>query len=195
MKFLKRVHLHPFIISLFPVVSLFAHNQSQLEPGAPWRSLAIVLVGTAIVFGLLRLIVRDWTRAGFITSFASVLFFVYGPIKNAMFSYNVHIASINLALAVYFLPLWMLVLALGIWLMARKIPRSETSLLIFNCIAISTLILPIISITSYGISHPNTSATNQPNTPAKQGSPTLPDVYYIILDSYGRSDTIESRMM
>ena len=84
MKFLKRVHFHPFIISIFPVISLFAHNQSQLGPGAAWRSLAIVLVGTAIVFGFLRLVLGDWTRAGFITTYASVLFFIYVPIKNAM---------------------------------------------------------------------------------------------------------------
>jgi len=191
MKFLKRVHFHPFIISVFPVISLFAHNQSQLGSGAPWRSLAIVLVGTAIVFGLLRLLLGDWTRAGFITTYASVLFFIYVPIKNAMLLHNIHIASINLGMGVYFLPLWVLVLALGIWLLARKIPRGETSLLIFNCIALSTLILPLISIFSYTISHPNKSVLSQPNTPVRQSSTTLPDVYYIILDMYGRSDTIQ----
>jgi hypothetical protein len=191
-KFLKRLHLHPFLMGMFPVISLFAHNQSQLEPGAPWRSLAIVLGGTAIVFGLLRWLLGDWTRAGFITTYASVLFFVYIPIKNAMFLHNVHFASINLGKSVYFLPLWMIVLVLGIWLMARKIPRGETSLLIFNCIALSTLILPLISITSYAISRPNTSTISQPNTLVRQGSTTLPDVYYIILDMYGRSDTIET---
>jgi len=195
MKFLKRIHLHPFIIGIFPVISLFAHNQSQLGPGAPLRSMAIILGGTAIVFGLLRWIFRDWTVAGFITSYASVLFFVYGPIKNVMPTENFHIASINLGTGAFFLPLWLLVLSFGIWLIVRKIPRSETSLLIFNCIALSTLILPLISITSYAISHHNASATTQTNTPTntlvRQGSTALPDVYYIILDGHGRSDTIE----
>lgn len=193
MKFLKRVPLHPFIIGMFPVISLFAHNQSQLEPDAPWRSLAIVLGGTAIVFGLLRWIFRNWTVAGFITSYASVLFFVYGPIKNALPTDNFQIGSINMGTGVYFLPLWMLVLALGIWLIVRKVPRSETSLLIFNCIALSTLVLPLFSITSYAISHRNVSSTkNQPNSSlVRQSSTTPPDVYYIILDGHGRSDTIE----
>jgi hypothetical protein len=192
MKFLKHVPLHPFIIGMFPVVSLFAHNLSQLEPGAPWRSLAIVLGGTAIVFVLLRWVLGDWNEAGFITSYVSVLFFVYGPIKNVLLLNNIHIASINLGAGTYFLPLWVLVLALGIWLIVRKIPRGETSLLIFNCIALSTLILPLISITSHAISHHNSSTSNQPNTLVKQGSTTtLPDVYYIILDGHGRSDTIE----
>jgi len=195
MKFLRRVPLHPFIIGIFPVISLFAHNQSQLEPDAPWRSLAIVLVGTAIVFGLLRWIFRDWTVAGFITTYASVLFFVYGPIKDAMPLHNFQIGSINLGTGAYFLPLWLLVLALGIWLIVRKVPRGETSLLIVNCMALSTLILPLISITSYAISHLKASATTQPitqpNTLVRQGSTALPDVYYIILDGHGRSDTIE----
>jgi hypothetical protein len=193
MKFLKRVPLHPFIMGMFPVISLFAHNQSQLEPGAPWRSLGIVLGGTAIVFCLLRWVIGDWTRSGFITTYASVLFFVYGPIKNAMLLYNIHLASINLGKGVYFLPLWIIVLALGIWLMVVKIPPGATSLLIINCIALSTLILPLTSVTSYTITHyNNNSATNQSNTVVAQDLTTLPDVYYIILDEYGRSDTIEA---
>jgi hypothetical protein len=192
MKFLKHLHLHPFVMGMFPVVSLFAHNQSQLDPGAPWRSLAIVLGSTAIVFCLLCWIFGDWTRAGFITTYASVLFFLYGTIKNAMLLYNINLVGINLGKGVYFLPLWIIVLALGIWLMAVKIPRRETSLLIFNCIALSTLILPLLSITSYTMSHPDSSSTSQPDTPVSQVSTTLPDVYYIVLDGYGRSDAIET---
>jgi hypothetical protein len=76
--------------------------------------------------------------------------------------------------------------------LARKFPRGETSLLIFNCIALSTLILPLISITSFALSRPNTSTINQPATVVNHDSTTLPDVYYIILDGYGRSDTIEN---
>ena len=192
MNFLKRIHLHPFIWGMFPVISLFAHNQSQLEPSAPWRSLAIVLGGTLIVFVLLRWFLGDWARAGFITSYSSFLFFIYGPIKNVMLLHNVHFASINLGSGVYLLPLWLIVLALGIWLMARKISRGETSRLIFNCIALSTLILPLFSITSYTIFRANNSAIKQPNTFVRQGASTQPDVYYIILDMYGRSDTIET---
>jgi hypothetical protein len=192
MKILRRVHLHPFLIGIFPVFSLFAYNQSQLEAGAPWRSLAVILAGTAIVFVLLRWIIGDWTRAGFITTLASFLFFIYGPIKIFISLKNSHFASLNQGIGHFLLPILLIVLVAGIWLLLRKIPHGETSLLIFNGIAIATLILPVISITSYAISHSSASTTKPSNALVSQGTKAQPDIYYIILDMYGRSDTIEN---
>ena len=192
MNFLKRVHLHPFLMGMFPVISLYAHNQSQLELGAPLRSLVIVLGATAIVFVLLRWLFGDFTRAGFITTFISFLFFVYGPIKNIIILHNIHFAGVPLGSGRYLLPLFLVFLIIGIWLLAWKIPHGETSLLIFNGIALSALIFPIISITSYAIFNSTVSIKKQPRTVISQSLSTQPDIYYIILDMYTRSDTIES---
>ena len=193
MRILKRVHFHPFLMGIFPVISLYASNQSQLEAAAPWRSLAVILAGTVIVFVLLRWIVGDWTRAGFITTFASFLFFIYGPIKVFISLKNSQYAGLNGGLGHYLLPALFAILAVGIWLLVWKIPHGETSLLIFNVIAIATLILPVISIASYSLSHARGAAVGQSKAPARARLAAQPDIYYIILDMYGRSDTIEDK--
>ncbi len=192
MRFLRRLHLHPFLIGIFPVLSLYAHNQSQLQPGAAWRSLAVILAGTGLVFVLLRWITGDWTRAGFITTYSSFLFFIYGPVKDITTQQKLHFGIINLESNRYLLSLWLIVLIVGIWLLVRKVPRSETSLMTFNLMALATLILPLISITSYSLSNPSISTAKQPKVPVSQAASAQPDIYYIILDMYGRSDTIQS---
>jgi hypothetical protein len=195
MKHLERVHLHPFIIGMFPVLSLFAHNQSELEPNALWRSLSVVMIITVVVFVILRLCLKDWTVAGFVTTFVSFIFFLYGPSKNVI--YNVNLACINLGRHRYFLPIWVVLIIIGVWLIVRKVPRNGSIIQLFNIIAISSLILPLISIATYIIGHPEeyglrrtTINTTKQVTTAQLDQ--LPDIYYIILDMYGRSDAIEN---
>jgi hypothetical protein len=192
MKILRRLHLHPFLMGIFPVLSLFAKNQSQLEPDAAWRSLMIVLAGTCIVFLLLRWIIGDWTRAGFVTTFASFLFFTYGPFKNIFTSDNILPAGSQVGVGHYLLPLLLVIFIAGTWWLVWKVPRAGNSLLIFNCIALATLILPLVSITSYAITHRKTSTEARMKTSAQPGQTTQPDIYYIIFDMYGRSDAIET---
>ncbi len=192
MRFLRRIHLHPFLIGIFPVLSLYAHNQSQLQPGAAWRSLAVILAGTALVFVLLRRITGDWTLAGFLTTYSSFMFFLYGPVKDITTQQKIHFGIINLESNRYLISLWLIIFLAGFWLVVRKVPRSETSLITFNLMALATLILPLISITSYTLSNPSLSTAKQPKVSVSQASTTQPDIYYIILDMYGRSDAIQS---
>ncbi len=194
MKILNRFHLHPYLIGIFPVLSLFAHNQSQLEPGASWRSLAVIMAGTTIVFIVLRLFFKDWGKASFVTSYASLLFFLYNPLRLTL--YDRPFSKINLGWNTYFLPLWMLILVFGIWVIVKKLPRTENTTQIFNLVALSTLLLPLVSIVSFStndylgkrsfvqVSH----GLTEQNTVAVTNRP---DVYYIILDMYGRFDTIK----
>jgi len=192
MRFMQRFHLHPFLIGIFPVLSLYAHNQSQLEPNAPWRSLAVVIGGTISVFAILYLWFRDWGKAGFVTSYMSLLFFLYNPAREIL--HNVHTSNFNLGWNRYFLPLWCLVLIWGVWVILKKIPPRDTTIQLFNFIALSTLVLPIVSIVSYSISHPSANVI-QPIVDFTQrnnaANGNRPDIYYIVLDMYGRSDTIE----
>jgi hypothetical protein len=191
-KFLHRFHLHPYLVGLFPVLSLYAHNQGELDPDAPWRSLAVILVGTTVILLLLRLYFKDWSQASFITTYASLIFFLYTPLREIL--HNVHAANFNLGWNRYFLPLWLLGLVLGIWVIVKKLPRTESTVQLFNVVALSTLLLPLFSIVSYNIGHSSIQDAQQINSLVVKNEAEIknrPDIYYIILDMYGRSDTIE----
>jgi hypothetical protein len=186
------VHLHPYLIGIFPVLSLYAHNQSELDLDAPWRPLGVILFGTTVTLLILRLFFKDWRKASLITSYASLLFFLYNPAREVL--HNIHTSNFNLGWNRYFFPLWFLVLILGSWVIVKKLSHTENTTQIFNVVALSTLLLPSFSVISYAISQysvNNTESTNNFTVANAAAMENAPDIYYIILDMYGRSDTIE----
>jgi hypothetical protein len=192
MKLLDRFHIHPYLIGLFPVLSLYAHNQSQLQSDAVWRSLAVIISGTSLVFIILRSWFRDWDQAAFITSYASLIFFLYNPVREIF--YKIHSSNFNLGWNRYFFPLWLFIFILGVWLIVKKLSGNRSTIRLFNLIALSTIFSPSISIVSYLINHSEYAVTKGFYTSAGQNRPVTkvrPDIYYIVLDMYGRSDTIE----
>jgi hypothetical protein len=179
-------------VGIFPVLSLYAHNQSELDPDAPWRSAGVILCGTAVTFIMLRLFYKDWRKASFVTSYASLLFFLFNPAREVL--HNIHTSNFNLGWNRYFFPLWLLVLIVGIWVIVKKLHHTEHTTQLFNVVALSTLLLPSFSVVSYIISHSSVNNLQAINNFTLENAATIkdpPDIYYIILDMYGRSDTIE----
>ena len=74
--------LHPFLFAAFPVLFLLANNLSILSPGNVVKELAL-LIGSSLVFafllwGLVRLVVRDAERAGILCSLGNpTVFFIW----------------------------------------------------------------------------------------------------------------------
>jgi len=57
--------LHPLLFAAFPVLYLYAHNiQEGVSLGGMLRSLGLVIGGTAILFAIGVLLLRDHRRAG-----------------------------------------------------------------------------------------------------------------------------------
>jgi hypothetical protein len=188
-KILGRVRLHPYLIGIFPVLSLYAHNQSELDPDAPWRPLGVILFGTTVTLLILRLFFKDWLKASLITSYASLVFFLYNPAREVL--HNIHTSNFNLGWNRYFFLFGFLFLFTRLG--DCGFPYENTTQ-IFNVVALSTILLPSFSVIYYAISQylvNNTESTN--NFTVENAAPmeNAPDIYYIILDMYGRSDTIE----
>src|SRR5512139_3890644 len=72
--------LHPFLISIYPVLALYANNVDEAEFSAVIRPLFLCLLGAVIVLGLFTLLLRDKPRAALATSLCLVLFYSYGHI-------------------------------------------------------------------------------------------------------------------
>ena len=69
---------YPFFFAAYPVLGLLAHNIGNARPEAGIRPVAISILGAAILFGLLRLLTRDWHRAAFACTAWIALFVIYG---------------------------------------------------------------------------------------------------------------------
>jgi len=81
---LKRLPLYPILFAVFPVLSLTAYNIDQVALDAVPRPLLISLLLGILLFGLARLLLRDWDRAALAVLAALFLFFIYGQVYNLL---------------------------------------------------------------------------------------------------------------
>lgn len=84
MKKIFRFPWYPIFFSLYPALSLLAHNISQIQYTASIRSLLVSCMGTILLIVVLRLIYRDWHRAAFVAAAWVLLLFSYGQVFDAI---------------------------------------------------------------------------------------------------------------
>jgi hypothetical protein len=190
---LRRIILHPFILAVYPIVSLLARNIQEVYPGAALRPLVVSLVAGALLLALGRLVFRSWAKAAIWVSVFLVLFFVYGHLylllKTNQVLYPV-IGRHRVLVAV------VLVILVGLaWLLLKRVKTVETATQIFNLIAILLMIFPLLQLGNFALN--SLTAKSRANLPQESESTLrpaadtpLPDIYYIILDRYARDDVL-----
>jgi hypothetical protein len=189
----KRFPWHPYLLGVFPVLFLRAHNLGEIEASEALRALAVCLVAAILLTLVVNLIVKDCHRAAAISSFALVLFFSYGHVYNLLEANT--LAGIAIGRHRLLAPLFLLILAAGVGWISRPQRRIEALTPALNVIALAALALPLLQI---GIQVAQESRVEAPKT-AKVALDVrvsrdmlTPDIYYIILDAYARDDILES---
>lgn len=193
MRKLKDIVIHPFLITAFPILSLLAHNIDQINPISAWRPLLISLVGTAILLLLLKLVFRDWHQAGILCSLFVILFFTYGHLYQ--FIRNAIPFGPSIGRHRVLIPVWLIIALLGVWLITRRLKKPQSVTPALNATLALVLIIPIFQLVNFGFRSLQAWKEHQPiaelqdlELPDEQNSP---DIYYIILDGYARSDILE----
>ena len=175
---------YPLVFSAYPVLALLAENIGEVKLEAGWRLLSICIGFAGILFFLLRLFLRDWHRAAFLSTLWMVLFFSYG---------HIHILLTEKLEDFNFTP-WLLFawLVLAILAVVWAIKKSPSSAVTLNVIALGLVITSLVQI-GPRLEKRTVSALGAKNAPVQELSrpQNAPDVYYFILDSYGRGDLLE----
>ena len=184
--------LHPFLAAIYPAIALLAININQLRPTSAYRSLVLVLAAITILLILYRLLLRNWHRAGILSSLTVILFFSYGHLYQfvrSSFPFGLSIARHRVLI-----PLWIAILVGGVWVVAKKVqnPRSITRGL--NFLLLFLLVVPAFQLADFGIRSSRAWLEAPPELQTSSFQPQeldyLPDIYYIILDGYGRQDVL-----
>ncbi len=198
-----QIVLHPFLFTLFPILSLYATNIRQEPFGAVVRSIAIGLAVVGMLLGLMRLAMKDWHRAGLVVTLAMLLFFGFGSISRVF-------APADGVRPIWLLWVWLVIFLAGeIWIgyRLRGTPRGATRVLnITGLVALSTCLYGVVAYglhayhldgTQLAQAAPAQTATAQApifQTPVVTQTPVSgeqpPDIYYIILDGHARSDVL-----
>ncbi len=135
----SRLVLHPFFFALYPILNLYAENLGQVSFSQVLRSLLVFLGLTVLALVLLRLLLKDWARAGLATSVGLLVIFAFAALQPSLRS---PIAGVSEAvwrpgLAVA----WLALFGLLEWLVGYRLRDAGTPGKILNLVSIFLLLL------------------------------------------------------
>ena len=170
----------PVLFAVFPLLSLFADNQTEIELGVLWWPLVLSVAAAAVLYGLFLLISGSGAKAAILASLVVTVFFTYGIYRDRIS-----------------LPVWLLLFTLGV--VAVVVTRRNLSALTLglSVAAIVLVVGPVVRIVSYENDHPLIDAEDPKVWPTALEKPVLPsgaarpDIYVLIPDDYARSDVLK----
>jgi hypothetical protein len=173
----------------YPVLALLSFNISQVRFTAGIRPLVISIVAALLLFLLFRLIYRDWHRAAFATAAFTVLFYTYGQVFDQV-QKKWKVSNLPIWLGAVWLLLLVLVLAWAGW----RQTHFQGAALTLNIISLGLMLYAASQVVSKVPSEKQSDKPADPHAPLQTlhipNGQTPPDIYYFILDSYGRSDLL-----
>jgi hypothetical protein len=185
---------HPLAFAIFPVLSLFTYNIQEVPFLVLFRPLLISVTAASLLLLLFRLLLKNWFRSALVTTLICILFYSYGHVYYLLRS----IPVLSLLIRHRYLGiLYGLLLAAGLWWLIWKLKDTLSLTRILNVIGLVLLVYPTFTTVSYlvnlEVSKKVSQQTGSPQTAlGSVAKDDLPDIYYIILDSYTRSDALKT---
>ncbi len=185
--------IHPFLFAMYPVMALLASNLGQLYPVEAARSLVVALIGAALLLALGRAVFGDWDRSALVVSMALLVFFTYGHFYDLL--EGVAVGGILIGRHRYLVPMALGLIVVWTWWAARRLREPEKAG-VFSCVVgVGALALPAYAIAAYYLLAPRVVAAGLGEQVLRlheqvATSEERPDIYYIILDGYGREDVL-----
>jgi hypothetical protein len=159
---------HPFLFAALPFLYMLYVNLDQVSSLAALRIVGLTVLGVALIYGLAWLLLHDSIRAGLAASLCVLLWYTC-----------YHITALLLVL-----PLSML--AVINWKMKGRFEKIINLFLNMISICMTVFIVSMISLT--GVRR-DLHLGNHSNLPASHS----PDVYFIVLDSFGSPALLQER--
>jgi hypothetical protein len=198
----QSVVLHPFLLAVYPILFLVAHNIAQFAVWEAFPPICYALGIALFLFVVLQLLLRDRERVGVVVSLLAVCFYAYGHLFELVD--DVRIGPLNFGRQSVMCLAWLGVFAVVITLVVRtrKSLHGVTNLL--NVMGLALVVLSLFTIVTRSIGGSDadpkkgtaTSDTNRAMiTPVADAAATsldsLPDIYYIILDGHASQRTLQ----
>jgi hypothetical protein len=182
----------PIIFSSYPVIALLANNVGEVPLTQGLPPLFVSIIGAMVLFGLLLFIVRSGIKASLLSVMILIAFFSYGHIYS--FVKDWQISGVLIGRHRYLLPLFFITLTgAAVWIL-RTSRRLEALLSTLRVVGVVALVFPIITIGNFLLQESQIENQDSASSTSLEDvdidMENLPDVYYIIVDGYGRQDIL-----
>jgi len=184
---------HPFLLTLYANLFFLGRNISQVNLYVANRLIVIFMVSTLLLILFMRIFTSDFQKSGAIALLGLMFFFSYGHLRTYL---NLHIPI--LAMNKFLLPPLIVLLAAGV-IVVRKLSRTTILALTqyLTVVGMILLMFPVIFIFRYQSKVTEYQRSIFVETVGQahlQDSPydAFPDIYFIVLDGYGRADVLKT---
>jgi hypothetical protein len=197
----REVILHPILLGIYTILFTYAHADIAPSGGAILTWLALSAGVAALLWGTLALVSGDARKAAIVVSVFIFMFFSYGHLKNLMTApmfdalASVHIGPVKI-LACTWVAVWA---SLAVWL--KKAPRSAAVIATAALNRAGTALVILSALDLVASAHASSHESRRPafvagaaaasSNQAVEPGQNPPDIYYIILDDYARSDVLK----
>jgi hypothetical protein len=190
-KLLKKLQtpIYPFLLAAYPVLALLSYNITQVKYPAALRPLLLACLAAGLLFLIFRLIYRDAHRAAFIVAVWLLLFFSYGQVYDSV-SCKWKIPT----LTTWMLAVWLALAILALVLAALRNLHFEGIALTLNLVSLGLVVyvlFPVINWSFIKTAHAQKVIGNAKQVLQVPAGETLPDIYYIMPEDYGRVDQLQ----
>lgn len=177
---------HPFLFGIYFIFRLYSYNIHGVPPGEFLRPLLISLFATCALMGIFHGPTRDWQRSALMTSAALMMFFLYSLATSGLIAAGIRIRAEILA------GTWLLLAVLIVLRIAagRGKTVKQDSVAGINLAAVILLLFPAMQSLRYVVVKNIPFEADVDTAASIHITPLSPDIYYIILDGYGRTDAI-----
>ena len=158
------------------------------------RPLLIGLLLVILALYAFQFLLKDRRKTGLAVSLFMILFYSYGHVHGILHEQASGILTKNQTTGA----IWLILIAFGLWFIAKKIKQPDLWTRAMNAISILLTGFSLAQVITYEVRY-NLSLRQQQassdhsitNELGLQGGQTSPDIYYIILDTYTRADALE----
>ena len=181
---------HPFLLAIYPILALFADNISQTPPQELLRPLLLALLITPLLLLISYRVTSNWHKAALLGSLMLALFFAYGHVYRSVA--EVQWGHIYQHAHRYLVFLWITLLLLGFWGIQTQLTHPQPITQFLNVtIGIATLLAGVNIALFIFQTNKGATATPEATTATAVAPAHQPDIYYIIVDGYGRHDILQ----
>ena len=190
---IKKSVWHPFFISLASVLSMYVANIHEIPPGAILRSIIVCQLFTMMVFAIVQILLRDWELAGLVSFTCLLIGLNYGSFFQLVYHRPKLKILFAFMLIFFFAILLYFILKREFWNNFRdKVKITKILNILLGMIIVFSIVQ--ISLREMAIRKDNqvllTFQQNLQKNTYHLSSNSPKDIYYIILDGYGREDVM-----
>jgi len=184
---------HPLLFVLFPILFLYAQNAYLMRLKDVVGPLVEFVLGVVALTVILVLILRNVVKGALMATILVFLFFTFGHVVAALPDFRILFGETEIGRSGLVFLIWCLI----IYYSFKSIRKSDKDFLkltrVLNFIGLVLVAVQIIHGGYVLLTRVNAADNVEKNTIAQQSAlpEKRPDVYFLILDGYGRSDVLK----